>query len=311
MIVRADGAAEIGLGHVMRSLALADEARETGADVAYVMADDPVACTIVERHGYPVERVRGPDDGTWLAALGAGDHVVVDGYAFLTNGIVTAARARGAFVVVVDDHDGGDVEADLVVNPNAADRRRYPNAAQALCGPAYALVRAEFRAHRRVRAHDAAGTLLVTIGGSDATGITEPVLDAIAGDGAFERVVLVVGPAAPEPKVRPWLEVVRTPADVAAAFDVADAALSAAGSTTWELLCMGVPCALVEVAPNQRMVAMTAARHGAAFVAPTVDEVATMVRDLASPKVRATLSERALATVDGLGAGRVVAAITT
>ena len=309
LVLRADGSPAIGLGHVMRSLAIAQEAVAAGHTVEYVMRDDAVACALVEQHGFPVVQVAGDDDVSWLDGAGAADRVVFDGYPFLTNGVTTVARSRGAFVLAVDDHDGGEVEADLVVNPNAVGPGRYAHAARALCGPTYALVRPEFRAHRRVRARDEAGTLLVTIGGSDATGITEAVLDAIGGTNAFARVVLVVGPAAPEPKVRPWLDVVRAPADVAAAFDVADAAVSAAGSTTWELLCMGVPCALVEVAPNQRMVAMTAARHGAAFVAPTVDAVATMVHDLAATDVRARLSERALATVDGLGAQRVLTAL--
>jgi spore coat polysaccharide biosynthesis predicted glycosyltransferase SpsG len=310
LIVRADGARSIGLGHVMRSLAIAQEAAAAGADVSYVMLDDDVACALPERRGFEVQRVTQPDDRRWLDGIGPDNWVMFDGYSFLKSGITGDARARGAHVVVVDDHDGGSVEADIVVNPNAVDPAGYPGARQALCGPRYALVRSEFMPYRRARTGEA-GTLLVTLGGSDASGATEPVLDALDAHRDFARVVLVVGPAAPATRPRPWLEVVRDPDDVAAAFDLADAALSAAGSTTWELLCLGVPCALVEVAPNQRMVAMTVARAGAAFVASSVAGVATAVRNLANPYVQARLSERALATVDGLGAKRVVAALAS
>jgi hypothetical protein len=67
-----------------------------------------------------------------------------------------------------------------------------------------------------------------------------------------------------------------------------------------------VPSVLVEVAPNQRLVALTAARHGAAFVAATIADVVRAVDDLTDVRTRSTVSARALATVDGLGARRVV-----
>jgi UDP-2,4-diacetamido-2,4,6-trideoxy-beta-L-altropyranose hydrolase len=234
---------------------------------------------------------------------------VFDGYPFLTSDVPRAARARGAFVAVVDDHDGGDVECDLVVNPNWLDGARYGGAARALCGPAYALVRSEFGAFRRRRGAEGR-TLLVTLGGSDAGGITDAVLAAVEAAGAFQHVVLVVGPAAIAPAPRPGLEVVRDPRDVASVFDRADAAVSAAGSTTWELCCLGVPSVLLEVAPNQRLVAMTATRTGAAFVAGSVGDLGAALGQLTRPDVRARVSERALATVDGLGARRVAAALT-
>jgi spore coat polysaccharide biosynthesis predicted glycosyltransferase SpsG len=152
--------------------------------------------------------------------------------------------------------------------------------------------------------------LVVTLGGSDAGGVTDAVLSAVESVGAFEHVVLVVGPAAALPAPRPWLEVVRDPADVAAVFDRADAAVSAAGSTTWELCCLGVPSVLLEVAPNQRLVAMTAARSGAAFVAGSLGDVGDALRQLAREDVRTRLSARALATVDGQGARRVAKALS-
>jgi UDP-2,4-diacetamido-2,4,6-trideoxy-beta-L-altropyranose hydrolase len=305
VFVRADGSARIGLGHVMRSLALAHWAREGGAEVTYVMADDPVACSLVERRGFAVVRLGDGDDRSWLTELvGAGDRVVFDGYPFLTSGLTAEARSFGAFVAVVDDHDGGDVECDWAVNPNAVEGTRYSRATQTLCGPSYALVRPEFAEFRRARGADGR-TLLVTLGGSDAGGVTEAALSAIEASSAFEHVVLVVGPAAVAPAPRPWLEVVRDPTDVAAVFDRADAAVSAAGSTTWELFCLGVPSVLLEVAPNQRLVAITAARAGAAFVASSVAGLGEALAQLARPDVRARVSAQALATVDGCGATRV------
>jgi spore coat polysaccharide biosynthesis predicted glycosyltransferase SpsG len=297
--VRADGSRTIGLGHVMRSLAIAEAA---GGPVTFVMADDEVACSLPVRRGFAVMRVH--DD--WLDAVGPGDRVVFDGYPFLTSGVTTAAMERGATVIAVDDHDGGDVDTHVVVNPSAVAPERYRRARTALCGPQYALVRHEFAAQRDAGAPSGTGTLLVTLGGSDATGATDAVLDALDRDRAFERVVLLVGPAARAPRPRPWLDVVRDPDDVPATMAAADAAISAAGSTTWELLCLGVPTAVIPVAENQRLIAETVRAAGAAIVVDQAADLACAVTRLADPATRARLRANALTTVDGHGARRVV-----
>jgi spore coat polysaccharide biosynthesis predicted glycosyltransferase SpsG len=314
--VRADGSREVGFGHVMRSLAVAEVARDRGIEVHYVMAGDEVAAELVARRNFSTIPIAAADDRGWLDALRSGDRVLVDGYPFLADGVTGAARATGAVVAVIDDHDGGPVEADLVVNPTAVAPERYVNAAQVCSGPSYALIRAEFTAYRDRESHIETGTLLLTFGGSDAGGITENVLGALENSAMyleFHRVRLLLGPAAHDPQPRAWLEVVRDPSDVAATLADADAAISAAGSTTWELLYLGVPCALIEVAENQRLLASTAAAtHGAIALgeAPTaIGAVTIALQALARPQVRAEMSEAARNAVDGHGAHRVVDAL--
>jgi spore coat polysaccharide biosynthesis predicted glycosyltransferase SpsG len=316
LFVRADGSRDVGFGHVMRSLAVAEIARERGIDVRYVMAGDDVAFDLVTRRRFSTIRIAAPHDRTWLDALQPGDRVLIDGYPFLTDGVTSAARASGAVVAVVDDHDGGTVEADVVVNPTAVAPDRYVNAARVCSGPSYALIRAEFAPYRDRAPNVETGTLLLTFGGSDAGGITENVLEALETTGirsAFPRVQLLVGPAATEPRPRPWFEVVRDPADVAATLAAAGAAISAAGSTTWELLFLGVPCALIEVAENQRLLASTAASTGGAIALGTppaaIKAIGDALATLAHPTTRTRMRDAALAAVDGLGAARVVDAL--
>jgi spore coat polysaccharide biosynthesis predicted glycosyltransferase SpsG len=122
-------------------------------------------------------------------------------------------------------------------------------------------------------------------------------------------VLLVVGPAASEPPARPWLEVVRDPADVPAVFDRADAAISAAGSTTWELLCLGIPTAIIPVAENQRLIVKTVTAREAALVIDGPDGIDDAIAQLTSARTRARLNGFGLETVDGLGAWRVLEAL--
>ena len=119
--------------------------------------------------------------------------------------------------------------------------------------------------------------------------------------------------AATDRGVLDGIEVVRAPDDVGAVFDQADVAVSAAGSTVWELCAMGIPAALVQVADNQQDVARPVADRGAAvFVgeAPVEREALDSALDvLADPRPRAILSSAALELVDGLGPRRVLNAL--
>ncbi|MGL5928306.1 MAG: hypothetical protein ACRCY8_05175, partial [Dermatophilaceae bacterium] len=91
----------------------------------------------------------------------------------------------------------------------------------------------------------------------------------------------------------------------------------AAGSSVWELLCLGVAAGLVQVAPNQEHgyracteqgVALGVGRLDALRTDPVAREaaVATLGRLLRDPDLRERLSARGPALVDGAGRSRVV-----
>jgi spore coat polysaccharide biosynthesis predicted glycosyltransferase SpsG len=124
---------------------------------------------------------------------------------------------------------------------------------------------------------------------------------------------VVGGPGLDPSVLAPGIDLRRSPPRVADVFDEADAAISAAGSTTWELLCMGVPTALVQVADNQAGVVRTARATGAALVIGTPSDAAATLPgaldELTDLDRQRSLSDAALRTVDGLGASRVVDAL--
>jgi RimJ/RimL family protein N-acetyltransferase len=96
---------------------------------------------------------------------------------------------------------------------------------------------------------------------------------------------------------------------MAAVMGRVDVAVSAAGSTAWELCALGVPSLLIVVSPNQAGVADALDRAGAA-VRTTLEEVRRDVASLlADEPRRAAISARARTMADGWGARRVVAAL--
>lgn len=314
--IRADGSAELGLGHVMRTLAVAERAQDRRLEVRYLVGGSVESVALVTARGFAAEYVDDQADPV-VARMRPGDAVIFDGYRFSAE-LMQSAREVGCRVAAIDDLGGGCFPVDVLLNQNPLTSHDYlvPAGGCVLLGPRYALVRREFVRRRRLRHAGHPHTLLVTMGGSDVAGLTAATIELAASRPAFDRVVLVVGPAARLERsatLPPGVEVLRAPSDVGAVFDTADAAITAAGSTTWELLCMGIPTALVEVADNQAAtgVGVHAAEAGIHMgeAAAYPDAFAATVRRLADPAVRRHLSQRALALVDGDGADRLLAAL--
>lgn len=303
--LRAEASSSVGLGHAMRCLALGEQAASRDVSSTLIVEDPEAMRASAEQRSVQVA----PAGQGWHDEVSPGDAVVFDGYG-LTSVDWDIARRRGAVAVVCEDAGSLAAEVDIVVNPAPPSTPSYTLArgGEALLGPSFALVRREFLARRRMAARPAAPKLVVTLGGADTTGAGPTLAQIAVGLGVFDAVTLLQGPLAPPLATPPaGVRLVRAPSDVSAVFAEADAAVAAAGTTTWELLCMGVPTGLVVAADNQRLVAATAIEAGAALAVD--DDVEGALGRLAAVSTRQDLSARALALVDGRGAERVLAAI--
>lgn len=194
--IRADGSATRGLGHIMRTIAVAEAVRSAGGDSRYVVVDDAVAPKLLIQRGLEVDVIEAPHDEHWLERIVPSDLVLFDGYHFGPDDYQNA-RGAGARVGAVDDFGSGCFPVDVLLNQNPVSTPDYQTLPETvvLLGARYALVCREFRALRRRRA-GGAGTLVVTFGGSDAAGATGSAILAIAGRAAFKEVIVILGPSA-------------------------------------------------------------------------------------------------------------------
>lgn len=306
--LRVDGSAGIGLGHVMRMTALAEAVGEAGDEVRFVVEEDPVAQQIPARQGHIVEA---PGHRSWFSEVEKGDVVVFDGYHFQTDDHL-AAKQTGAQVAAFDDLGSGTFHVDVLVNQSMVHGIDYdvPAEAKVLLGPRYACLRKTFRnAYRPEREPQ---VLLVSMGASDPLGLSPRLADALQADaGAFSEVWILVGPSAEPFSSSPTsrIHTVVDPPDIAALFDAAGAAISASGTTVWELLAAGIPSAVVPIHTNQQGVARTAQDAGAAIVLDGPDKLFNELDDvlgaLSSHRERKRLAKAGRELVDGWGAERV------
>jgi UDP-2,4-diacetamido-2,4,6-trideoxy-beta-L-altropyranose hydrolase len=295
LVVRADGGAGIGFGHLARCLAVADAWTRAGGEAELMSDRVPVAWQ--ERYaaaGVGVAAVR-----PWHAINT--DWVAIDGYGFTFEDHRRAGTAGR--VLVIDDHGAaGAYDAEVIVDPNlGADRVDYERLAPGssyLLGPRYALIGEAFRSNR-APGREPAAVLLLAFGGDPPESVG--------------RLASAVAQWAPSAALMPTALV--DVADVAAVMAGADLALSAAGTTVWELALVGVPMVLVAVAANQEPVgARLSARGAAIYLGPhtglEADHVIDVVAQLAAdPDRRHRLCTEAARLVDGFGARRVVSAL--
>lgn len=327
LLVRADASPTMGMGHLLRTLALAQAWQDRGGTVVCATIDPPdrARCRL-EREGVEVLHVDRPAGGAgdlaWTCGIAheRAACVVVDGYHLgvpFANALVDA----GLRTLLVDDMGSAAPIRAMVLNQNLHGTRSiYPLAGDlVLVGTRYAMLRRELLRMRRppgpaaVRARSA----LVTFGGADPARLTEAAALALLAAG-LERVVAVVGPAAPGlGPGHPGIELHVDPPDFFGLAASTDMAVVAAGSTVWEFAWLGVPMALVSTAANQEPMLAAAVGAGMAIglggaeafrLAPPIPRLAEFAGDAAG---RASLTSTGRSLIDGQGAARVAEALET
>lgn len=194
------------------------------------------------------------------------DWLVVDHYA-LDRNWEQVMRVFVRNIMVIDDLANRQHECELLLDQNPYENleTRYdgliPAHSVKLLGPAFALLRAEFQEVRRsIKARSGmVERILIFFGGSDLSNETSKAIDAIVmswREGLSVDVVIgrnnrnreaIEAAAAQLPTAKCHFNV----KNMAQLMIEADICIGAAGGTTWERCCIGLPTMVVTVADNQ------------------------------------------------------------
>ncbi len=293
LFIRADADVSIGMGHVMRCLALAQSWVKRGGRAVFLSHCESEA---LQKHitaeGFDFIFLDKPhpdpfDIDFTISALSKiktqnathKDWLAVDGYHFDAN-YQKSIKEAGYKLLWIDDYGHADhYWADLILNQNISkDQSLYINRepyTQLLLGARYSLLRREFKHwqgwHREIP--PIARKVLVTLGGGNPDNVTLKVIKAIKeinAPGLEARVIS--GP------VDPHLETLKMEIGNDETFQLltnvtnmpelmawADVAIAAGGSTMWELVFMGLPSLIMILADNQCAGAESLHDHGIAI----------------------------------------------
>lgn len=270
--IRADGNEKIGMGHIMRSLTIAEQLRHRGEEVLFLTADEePVR--ILEERGFPAKILFTYYDEMEVELpqlmglfMGSGERrkpkILVDSY-FVTEFYLKNLRLS-AKVILMDDEKKAVYPCDGLVNYNIYGKtlgyeRDYPAETQLFLGCDYAPLRAEFQ-KGGYEMREEVKDILLTTGGGDGCHMALSLAKRIL-EKREESVLwhIVCGPYHPDAEELEGLaaksgalRIHKNVTDMSELMRRCDIAVSAAGSTLYELCSVGVPAVGFYFAENQR-----------------------------------------------------------
>ena len=284
-------------------------------------------------HWLPVSQAQDAADCVPPIRAFAPDWIICDHYALSAEWELAAKAAAGCRLMAIDDLADRPHAADLLLDQNLGHTPAdyaglVPPACRLLTGTRYALLREEFAAWREASLQRRAAQadkgylkhILVNLGGVDKDNHTLAVLQALSGSlPAACRVTVVMGKTAPHTAaVQAFADSAPYPCRVlvgannmAELMAEADLAIGAAGSTSWERCCLGLPTLQIIAADNQKSAAYLLEQYCAArilWVDRDLSEQLTVFFNeiYNQPIILHDLSIAAAKLVDGLGVGRVI-----
>lgn len=295
-LFRVDASQEIGTGHVMRCLALANEATQRGwectfalrdprSDIAKLIAssghrvnklisslaiDKEIICnTTVHGAWLPVSQTQDANETIDIILDLKPDWIIVDHYSLDATWFSIVKRSN-VKILVIDDLGDRKLICDLLLDQNlGASAEKYDGKLPVNCGlllgPTFALLRNEFKDWRERSLEDRLNRnvekILVTMGGVDAENYTLKVLKEITKSKNARNCTftVVVGRSYPhENTLHEFLNtsklkvsVLSNVKNMAEIMSKSDLCIGAAGSTSWERCCLGLPTISLAIADNQ------------------------------------------------------------
>ena len=333
LLIRADGNARIGTGHVMRCLSLAQGWKRSGGDAVFGAAEITssledrlrTAAIPFSKINFPIGSAGDAEQTIQLARAQHADWVVADGYSFDAE-YQQQIKQAGFRLLLLDDF--GHAEhyfADLVLNQNlhanAALYSKREAGTRLLLGTGFALLRQEFAACQAWK-RDIPATarkVLVTLGGGDPDNVTGMVIEALAQWSEIEAKVVVGGSNPYVEKLKSKIcnqkskiELIMDAKNMPELMAWADVAIAAGGTTSWELAFMGLPSLVIVLADNQIDVAHRLDSEGVsinlgAFSKLGPEKIASALKSLLEDAAqRSAMAHAGRQLVDGNGVGKVV-----
>lgn len=262
-LFRLDANSQIGTGHLMRCLALADELTGQGARCGFICQPlpEPLRALLGQHRYFPIQN----EDEALLCLANTAHRVLIIDHYELDAHFEHRARQFSRYLLVIDDLADRQHEADWLLdqgplrNPQDYQSKVNPEC-QLLLGAAYALLRPTFLDHRKA-ASRAFQRGLISFGGADPVHACWRCLQSLSATPWLARCewTVLAGAANPDwDRLQAWIQQQATPIhllrhtdQVAALLAEQDFAIGAAGGMMWERCCIGLPTLAIPIVDNQ------------------------------------------------------------
>ena len=345
IFVRVDSGYDIGFGHAIRCLSLAQTLKKMNFEICFISKKERGNISkLFEDKGFTVYYIQN-------SYSKSKKNDIIKNDVNQTVKIITKHKAKSSWIIVdhydldfkwekslrkfvdkiivIDDlarkHDC-DLLLDQNYNKNLKTRysKLVPKKCIKLLGPKYALLRGEFLILRKsVKPRKNFKRILVSFGGSDPTNETGKVLSAIKilkTNKQFLEVNVVIGKSDKNKhKIKqlcnsiPNAKLYESVYNIGKLMCKADLAVGAGGSSTLERLCLGLPSIVSIIATNQEESTMALGKKGYIINVDsaknlTIKKYVEIFENLDVKKLQ-SISRNSLKVVDGKGGMRVAKTI--
>lgn len=267
IIIRSDANEVIGTGHIMRCLSIAYQIEKLNEKVLFVVADEK-AKRLVENRGFSAICL----DTKWDSLDDEIEHfckiirdynvlkILVDSY-YITEKYLKRLKEKNVTVYYLDDIGLISKNIDFLINYNIyADIYNYPQQfKKRLLGPMYTPLREEFR-EIHVRNFKGIRRIMITSGGTDSYNVLDTILDRLLSIKKYKDLEFfcILGCFNDNEEIlkskygkNKNVVMLKNVKNISCYMKNSDVAITAAGSTVYELCACGVPSILYTIADNQ------------------------------------------------------------
>jgi len=330
IVFRVDATQKTGIGHIMRCLALSEELTRRGHTcIILTKINNRDLLKRIKTFHVDIQRI---DTNTSLkkdleillkfSKVNKIDWIVTDHYGIDTS-YLNELKKQGFHVLSVDDISLMHYPSDIVINQNI-DAEHLTFSVEPytilLRGPAYAILRDEILVREKKKQCDSVKKILVTLGGSNpdnyllkilqSLDIAEKKVDVLAIVGPFNLYISQLKSYVKQSRAN--ISLIISPKKMVDFYLESDLAVSAGGSSCYELAYFGIPNIIITIADNQFGVAREFHRQQLGVYLGMEHEVKseaindTIKELIENHSLRKKMSKRGRNLIDGNGKKHIV-----
>lgn len=264
LLIRVDSTYESGMGHFMRTLALAQKWQNEKGDIYFLINDNEYLKKRIykEKMNYLINPFQSGsvDDSKFLVKVVSEKNIswcIIDGYVFKENYFDFLRKNNLNFLIFDDDGGFSHYNSNIILNQNLHGKNvwyesKKENYTKLLIGTKFTLLRNEFLQYQKYTKiiKSKANHILITLGGSDVNNYSLKIINILneLKTPNFEVKIVIGANNKHEDvliecmkKCKFNVEVLKNISNMPEIMKWADIAFSSGGTTVWELAFMGVP----------------------------------------------------------------------
>lgn len=325
--IRADGNSRIGLGHIIRTMALGNEFKKNNCNVVYITKDNKDTLDILKKNEFDyfiVESNNSLKEEIDIVNEMMQDCDIFIGDSFAINKkYIASIKKNKKFIVIIDNLRDMSVKADLIINGGIYAYSLAKNAVKfnqrILLGTEYLLIREQFTNSKKRDINKTVKNILVTMGGSDPLKQTPNIISVLGELEKNLKINVVIGNGFTN--IEEIEKISKKNHRIVLHYNVEnmanlmfqnDIAITAGGTTLYELAITGTPAIVLIQAENQVLPSTIFHDKGTIINLGYSDKVSELyfkeiliklINDYDKRKEMSTIGQRIL---DGRGATRCV-----